>query len=365
MTATNEKVGVLVVNFGEPEDLSLGVVTEYLERIFLQNVDLEDHRAEAAVARAKQLAARRAPGLVEEYEEIGGSPLNAQAESQNERLKETLASRGWDAVVYSAYQFLDPSIADMVRAAYADGVEHLVVLPVYPICGGSTSIAAIERVKEQLETLEWSPRLDSIAGWHHHPEYVALRVDHIRDWVAAEGLDLTDSDTLLYFSVHGTPVKYLNEGNRYDRYVEEHTREIAEALGVGDRYAVGFQNHTNRKIEWTQPDNEDRIDGLDETHLVVVPISFMHEQSETLAELDGELREYIEEKGKVLHRVPVPHDDPGFIDFLAGLVDVLVDPNHPDAALSTCRCSGVPGTVCTNGLRDLPPSPYIAEAPAS
>ena len=364
MTPSREMIGVLVVNFGEPENLAPEVVQSYLERIFLQNVDLENHEAEAAVARAKQLAARRAPGLIEEYEAIGGSPLNRQVDAQVGHLLEALVGRGWAVKAYSALQFMEPTIADKVREAHDDGVEHLVVVPLYPICGASTTVAAIARVQQELEELDWSPRLNYVAGWHDHPDYVSLRVSNIREYVEANGLDLSDPDTLLYFSVHGTPLKYLNEGNRYDRYVEEHTRRISTELRLEGRYTVGFQNHSNRKIEWTQPNNEDRIDTLAEHRMVVVPISFMHEQSETLGELDHDLRDYVEEKGKEFYRVPVPHDDARFIGFLTELVSALVGRGAEDAALTPCRCSLVPGVLCTNGERDLPPSPYVPESPA-
>ena len=93
--------------------------------------------------------------------------------------------------------------------------------------------------------------------------------------------------------------------------------------------------------------------------MVVEPISFMHEQSETLAELDHELREFAESIGKQFHRVPVPHESKLFIDFLADLVaDLLADPQEQSIQLSPCRCAALNGVRCTNGDRDLPPSPF-------
>ncbi len=357
MNASSEKIGVLVINFGEPDEPILEKVEPFLERIFLQNGGLEPN--ESVRARAKQLAADRAPGLIEEYQAIGGSPLNQQAEAQGEALEQALRAAGRDAHVYTAYQFTDPSIQERVREARSHGVDTLVALPVYPICGQSTTVAALESVKAALGDEDWSPRFAGVAGWHHHPGYEALRVENIRTFVEDRGLDPTDPDTLLYFSVHGTPIKYLEEGNRYDRYVDEQCRAIARALGT-DRYGVGFQNHTNRRIAWTQPDNEDRIREAPEKRLVVVPISFMHEQSETLAELDQEIKAFVEGLGKEYHRVPVPHGDPAFTTFLVDLVTALV--GEPARALAPCRCADLDGVWCTNGARDLPPSPY---APAS
>jgi ferrochelatase len=251
-------------------------------------------------------------------------------------------------------------VRESVAAARADGVETLVVVPVYPLCGKSTTEAAILDVHAALADLSWAPQVLAVSGWHHHPEYIALRAGHVRAFMDTHRLDPSDSDTLLYFSVHGTPIKYLEEGSRYDRYVEEHCRDVAARIGV-DRYAVGFQNHTNRRVRWTQPDNEDRIRGAPERRLVVVPISFMHEQSETLAELDHGVRSFAESLGKEFHRVPVPHDSPRFHGVLANLVEgLLAGARAP--LFARCRCVGAVGTWCTNGMRDLPPSPYAPAA---
>jgi ferrochelatase len=337
--------GILVLNFGEPEEPTLERAEPYLERIFLQNAGLEGHADEAALARARQLARDRAPGLVADYEAIGGSPLNAQADAQARALASELSSRGAGYRVYSAFQFTEPSVAGAVARAREDGVDTLVGVPVYPLCGRSTTVAALQDVRSALDALGWAPRFVGLGGWHHHADYAGMRARHVRRFLDDRDLDLSDPDTLLYFSVHGTPVRYLAEG-RYDRYVFEHCADVARRLGA-DRYRVGFQNHANRRIPWTQPDNEDAIRSVSERRLVVVPISFMHEQSETLAELDHELSAFIEGLGREAHRVPVPHDDPAFPPLLADLV------------LSACHCCPMDDTWCTNGLRDLPPSPYV------
>lgn len=354
-------LGVLFINFGEPDEPTLEKVRAFLERIFLQNASLEGHANEAAIARTRQLARDRAPGLLEEYEEIGGSPLNAQSEAQAEAFAAELARRGITARVYSAYQFTDPGIAEKVAEARADGVETLVAIPGYPLCGQSTTVAALNDVRAALNALGWSPRFLGVAGWHHNPRYLRLRADHIRRFVEERGLDLRDPDTLLYFSMHGTPIKYLQDGNRYDRYVFEHCRDVAAALGVGERYAVGFQNHTNRRIAWTQPDNEDRLREVTERRLVVAPISFMKEQSETLAELDHELKAFVEDElGKEFHRVPIPWDDPEFAAYMADLLmEVASADPTANGVLGRCRCRPGDGTWCTNGFREVAPSPYV------
>ncbi|MFB6173192.1 MAG: ferrochelatase [Halobacteriales archaeon] len=338
--------GVFVLNFGEPATPDREAVVEYLRRIFLQNADLDD--AEDPEARARELAERRAPGLIGEYEAIGGSPLNEQAAAQADALGAALADRGFDVETYVGMQFTEPFIEDAVERARADGVDLAVGLPVYPLCGPSTTVAALDRLETAIEDHGWDVPTHAVTGWHKHPTYARLRAENVAAAADAEGLDLTVPDTALVFSAHGTPQHYLEEGSRYERYVEEHCETVAGLLGV-ESYELGYQNHENRDIPWTEPEVEDVIETIDAERVLVEPVSFMHEQSETLSELDVELREEAEERGLSFRRVPIPHDDERFPDLLADLVEPFLAGIDPATYnLQPCLCRDAAGTVCLN-----------------
>jgi protoporphyrin/coproporphyrin ferrochelatase len=345
------KTAILCLNFGEPETPTLEHVLPFLERIFFQNAALEPQETEEARrARSRELAERRAPGLIEEYLEIGGSPLNAQARAEAAALEAELAERGMPVRVYTAFQYTEPLIADVVRQARADGIEHLVGLTVYPLCGHSTNVASLNDVATAIAAEGWTDvHFEGITGWHRHPGYLRLRADGILRTVEANGLDLKDPRTRLVFSAHGTPIKYLDAGSGYARYVEEFCREVAALVGV-EKYELGFQNHTNRRIRWTEPDIEKVIETVDADTVIVDPVSFMHEQSETLAELDHELREEAEGRGLAFFRVPVPHDDPRYPKVLADLMEPFLTGGESQIGLrlGPCRCRPVSGTYCLN-----------------
>jgi len=350
--------GVVLLNFGEPSTPERGPVVEYLTRIFLNNADLEEYDSpEAARERSRELAQRRAPGLIEEYEEIGGSPLNEQSAAQAEALSAELDDRGIDATVYEAYQFTEPLVEDAVETAHEDGMDHLVGLPVYPLCGASTNVAADDDLETAVADVEgWDPEVDPITGWHRHPAYNRLRAENVDRFLDERGVDPNADGTRLVFSAHGTPTHYLDEGSRYDVYVEEWCRTMARLLGA-DEYELGFQNHANRDIDWTEPEVEDVIEDLgsdaDVDRVVVEPISFMHEQSETLSELDDELAEEADAAGLEFHRVPVPHDDDRFSSVLADLVEPFAADFDADYyQFRQCQCRSVPGTMCLNAPRE-------------
>jgi protoporphyrin/coproporphyrin ferrochelatase len=342
------RTAVVFLNFGEPQQPTLQEVVPFLERIFLTNAVLEGATTEAARReRAHELAVRRAPGLIAEYETIGGSPLSQQATQQAEAVTHALRARGHDAHGYVGMQFTEPSIEKAVERAHVEGADLVVGFAVYPICGPSTNVAALAQLRRAVETLGWSVPLREISGWHSHTAYLELRTDAIRNFAIEHELDLSDPTTRLVFSAHGTPMEYLKQGSRYVLYTEHVCHTIAESLGLHE-YELGYQNHSNRPIEWTQPGIETVIESVQAKTIVVDACSFMHEQSETLAELDHDVKAAAEARGIAYHRVPIPHDAPAFIKLMADLIEPFIAGEPEAAGFRPCRCRPTPDTFCLN-----------------
>ena len=340
--------GILLLNFGEPATPEREAVVSYLERIFFNNREIEGDTTEAeARERSRELAERRAGPLIEEYEAIGGSPLNKQARKQAQALEDRLCERGRDVETYIGMQFTEPFIDEALDAAIADGHDRIIGLPIYPLCGPSTTVDALEELRAAADERDFDA-LQELSGWHRHPDYPRLRADAIEALADERDVDLTEPDTTLVFSAHGTPQHYLEEGSRYDIYVTEYVETVAGLLGI-DEYELGYQNHENRGIPWTEPEIEEVIETVDAERVVVEPISFMHEQSETLSELDVELHEEAEEAGLEFHRVPIPHDDERFVGVLEDLVEPFIADFDPAVyQLRQCQCRDEPGTMCLN-----------------
>ncbi len=260
-------------------------------------------------------------------------------------------------------QFTAPDIDAAVAQARAGGAGRLLGLPLYPLCGPSTTIPALEALGAAAARAGWPSRVDELTGWHRHPAYAPLWADAVRRLCRERRVDLTEPGTRLVFAAHGTPLGYLRRGSRYDLYVRDHSRAVAAALGVAD-YGLGFQNHDSRPgVEWTEPEIGRVVREPGVERVVVVPVSFMQEQSETLWDLDHELRDEAGAAGIELHRVPVPWDDPRFAALLADLVDPFVG-GAPDSALTPCRCRKAAGAVCLNApLESTPAGPPAGPPP--
>ena len=342
------RAGLVFLNFGEPEQPTLEEVVPFLERIFLTNAALEGSTTpDAHRLRAHELAVKRAPGLIAEYQKIGGSPLNQQALQQAESVMRVLQQRNHDVRAYVGMQFTNPSIEETIRQAHTDGADLLVLLPVYPMCGPSTTVAALSAAQRAVDQLEWQVPVREISGWHSHTRYLELRADAIRKTAIACSIDLGSENTRLVFSAHGTPLEYLRQGSRYVLYTEHACHAVAQALGI-QRYELGYQNHSNRPIEWTQPGIDRVVESLNADTIVVDACSFMHEQSETLAELDHDLKAAAEARGLDFYRVPIPHDEPEFIALLADLIEPFLRGEETQAGFRNCRCRPTPNTYCLN-----------------
>lgn len=336
-------VGVVLLSFGEPEGTDPADVVDFLERIFLANKRLEPG---SGARRARQLAEARAPALLETYRGIGGSPMNAHTRGHARALESELHARGHAAHVFVGTQFATPTISDALARCREAGVDRVVALPLYPISGPTTTLAALDSVRDEVGRMSWPVDATFIGGWHRHPDYVELRVDGIRSLMSDRGLDPDDPGLTLYFSAHGTPISYLREGSRYREYVEDSCRSITRAAGI-DAYALGYQNHTNRGVAWTEPSNETLMASIDATDVVVVPVSFIHEQSETLHELDFDLKNMAEARGVAFHRVATPFEHPAMAGVLADLVLEALN-RRDDGLMAQCGCQGLDHGLCAS-----------------
>jgi ferrochelatase len=132
-----------------------------------------------------------------------------------------------------------------------------------------------------------------------------------------------DRPARLLLTAHGLPRRIAQAGEPYPGQVEATAAAVIAALNrPGLDWRVCYQSRVG-PLEWIGPatDDEIRRAGRDRVSLVVAPISFVSEHSETLVELDQDYRLLAEASGVLAyHRVPTLGVDPGFIQSLAELV---------------------------------------------
>jgi ferrochelatase len=323
------RVGVLLLNLGGPEQLE--DVRPFLFNLFADPEIIRLPVPWLQKPLAWFISTSRARKSQENYGQIGGgSPLRRITEEQAVALKDRLQDHGQEADVYIGMRYWYPFTEEAIARIKRDGIEELVVLPLYPqfsISTSGSSFRLLEKLWKEDPALE-KIRYTLIPSWYARPGYVRAMAELI-----AQELDaLPDpSQGHVFFSAHGVPVSYVEEaGDPYQREIEHCVDLIMQALGRPNHHTLAYQSRVG-PVEWLQPYTEDAIAELAEqgvNNLVVVPISFVSEHIETLQEIDIEYREIADEAGiETFRRVPALNTHPGFIDDMATMVtDALSSP---------------------------------------
>ncbi|MEI6428492.1 MAG: ferrochelatase [Pseudanabaena sp. ELA607] len=320
------RVGVLLLNLGGPEKLA--DVYLFLYNLFADPEIIRLPLPFLQKPLASLIAASRAPVTQENYAAIGGgSPLRRITEDQGEQISVTLAKRGIDAKVYLGMRYWHPYTDEALAQIKADGIERLVVIPLYPQYSISTSGSSLKQLDElwaKDATLQKIERVD-IQSWHHRPGYIRAMIDLMEEKLS----QLEDPDSAhIFFSAHGVPVKYVTKyGDPYQIEMENCVDSIMQALRrTYHRYnphTLAYQSRVG-PVEWLKPYTEEAIEQLGKRQihtLLVIPISFVSEHIETLQEIDMEYREVAESAGiENFVRVPALNSHPVFINDLAELV---------------------------------------------
>ena len=154
----------------------------------------------------------------------------------------------------------------------------------------------------------------------------------------------------LLFSAHGLPKRMVARGDPYQWQIEETARCIVDGLGRNDLdWVVCYQSKVG-PLAWLEPSTVDELDhaGRDRVPVVVVPIAFVSEHSETLVELDVTCRDHARAAGiPAYHRVPALGTHPAFI---AALADLVRGALKRDAGAD----SGEGGRLCPAAHRGCP-----------
>ena len=315
------RTGVLLLNLGGPDRIE--DVRPFLYNLFSDPEIIRLPFPWMQKPLAWLISTLRAGKSQENYQQIGGgSPLRQITDEQAQALEKSLQDKGQDARVYVGMRYWHPFTEEAIAKIEKDGVDRLVILPLYPqfsISTSGSSFRVLEKLWEKEQSLK---KIDYtvIPSWYERPGYLQAMAELI-----AQELDkLPEPDRAhIFFSAHGVPVSYVEEaGDPYQREIEECTRLIMQTLNRPNQHTLAYQSRVG-PVEWLQPYTEDAIEELAERgieELVVVPISFVSEHIETLQEIDMEYREIAEEAGiENFYRVPALNTHYGFIEDLADM----------------------------------------------
>ncbi|GKY91895.1 hypothetical protein MPSEU_000161100 [Mayamaea pseudoterrestris] len=338
------KVGILLLNLGGPE--TTVDVEGFLYNLFNDPdiIRLPPLLAPLQPLLAYVIAKRRAPKSRAAYDSIGGgSPILKYSRAQGQLVCDKLREQhsDWmDPNYYLGMRYWHPMTEVALDQAVKDGVQALVVVPLYPQFSISTTGSSLRVLQKEFSTKYQHLTHTVICQWHLRPGYIKAMADMILyeleqytpEQLAEAKVAAPELPTRhVLFSAHGVPLSYIeNAGDPYQKQIVECVAAISELLPKEVQVHLSYQSRVG-PIEWLRPYTDDVLPELGDKgvkNLVVVPISFVSEHIETLEEIDIEYRELAEEHGvSNWRRCPALNTNPDFIQDMANMVvDALTEP---------------------------------------
>lgn len=317
-----KKLAVVLFNLGGPD--SPDAVRPFLFNLFNDPAIIGAPKP-LRWALAQLISRRRAPVAREIYANLDGrSPLLAHTQDQARALQDALDGVAEEVGVFIAMRYWHPFTAEAVRQVKDFGPDKIVLLPLYPQYSSTTSGSSIKEWTHEAARQGMTTDTISVCCYPTEKGFIhaqAMLVAEALDALAAEGTDNPPPRVL--FSAHGLPKKVIEAGDPYQWQVEQTAAAVAAHINrPGLDWKVSYQSRVG-PLEWIGPatDAEIRAAGIEKRPLVVVPIAFVSEHSETLVELDLEYGEMARHCGvPIYHRVSTVLSAPLFIQGLARLV---------------------------------------------
>lgn len=303
------KSALLLLNMGGPNN------PDEVE-IFLKNMFSDENILPVSPIIRKFIASRiirkRLDEARENYISMGGSsPLTAITLSLCEKLESSC-----DIPVKPAMRYVPPFDREALESLKNDGVERLILFPMYPHYSTTTTLSSVRNIEKICEEMGWSPEMEVVEPYYSEERFVDIQVDLILESLGDEEASEYD----LIVSAHGLPMKIVEAGDPYREQIEHNTSAIELALsnrGVEfSSVTLAYQSRVGSGA-WLEPNLADILRKPKGLKTIVFPISFTVDNSETVFELDVEHREIAEKIGYDDYRVVgCPNDRDDFVEFI-------------------------------------------------
>jgi ferrochelatase len=275
---------------------------------------------------ARMIAKRRAPIARKIYDHIGGrSPIFEETRKQANALEQALAAGGMEAKAFVAMRYWHPFSAGAARAVKAYQPDRIVLLPLYPQYSTTTTGSSLKDWARAARRAGLKTPTSRSCCYPWEPGFVAAATTKIGE--AAKNLNPGLSYRLL-LSAHGLPERIIQRGDPYQWQVEQSAAAMTKLLDRPELEAVVCYQSRVGPLEWIGPSTDAEIAraGCDGKGVIVAPVAFVSEHSETLVELDIEYRKLAAASGVPdYRRAATVGTHPDFIEGLAGLVRRAID----------------------------------------
>ncbi len=272
---------------------------------------------------ARAIANRRARIAGAIYSALGGgSPLLANTEAQAIALGMALADAG-EVRVFVCMRHWHPMSHAVAGEVGAFAPDRIVLLPLYPQFSSTTTGSSFRAWRRSAAARGIGQPSSLVCCYPTQPGFIEALAGRIESACAEAAFRHPDLPIRVLYSAHGLPKRIVTRGDPYQEQVEATATALSRRLRLDPEQAVVCYQSRVGPLEWIGPSTESEIEraGKDGVAVVLAPIAFVSEHSETLYELDIQYAALAREAGVTLYlRVATVGTDAAFISGLAALV---------------------------------------------
>jgi ferrochelatase len=311
---------VLLVQLGTPDAPTPAALRRYLAQFLGDPRVIQNQGLKWWLVLHLIILRRRPAQSAAKYRRIWhpqtGSPLLHITRRQTEALQKLLPN----VPVRFGMQVGNPSVAAVVHQLISEGVDRLLVLPMYPQYSATTTASATDVLFQALMKEGWVPAVRVVPPYYEHPAYLDAVTAVIRDALAK----LTWQPQHYLLSFHGIPIAYARRGDPYAMHVKRTTAQLIKRLGwPRENWTQTFQSLFGRD-EWLKPYTDRTLESLAKRgvkRVFVATPGFTADCLETLDEIGFEARELFHHAGgEQLHQCPCLNDHPAWVEAMRTLI---------------------------------------------
>ena len=296
---------------------------------------------------AKLISNRRAPTARKIYEELGGSSPILKLTKEQSFALETKLNQTQKEDKYKCFIIMrcwNPRAKDVIKDVQLYNPDEVVLMPLYPQYSAATSGSSFKEWKDVCKKNNYHVKTSTICCYPTDQNFINAHTKEITKKIK----DLKNFK--LIFSAHGLPEKNIMKGDPYQWQVEQSVKKIVESLGDENLdWILSYQSRVG-PLRWIGPSTETIIikNSKIGKHIVLVPIAFVSEHSETLVELDIEYKEIANANGcKNYTRVPALGINE---DFIKAMSDLIIKKNEYKTNENLCP----PKIQCPSNFKKCP-----------
>ncbi|MRI83484.1 MAG: ferrochelatase [Nitratiruptor sp.] len=286
--------GIVLMNMGGPHNLD--EVELFLKNMF-NDPNILPLPAPIRSLLAYLITKGRLPEARANYQKLGGrSPLVEESLQLVAKMQEALP----ESLVLQVMRYTPPRAREAILQLQEAQVDRLTLLPLYPHYSTTTTRSSLQDFAYWAQRLGYYPkRVTAITHFYDHPslnELICQRIDE-----ALEGASSREYD--LIFTAHSLPQKIVERGDPYPFQVQRHVELLRRRLqGRFRAIHLAFQSKLG-PVRWLEPSLDQILATLKGRRVLVYPLSFLLDNSETLLELHQEYGQVAQERGVTEYRV--------------------------------------------------------------